>query len=211
MSSLHVKDPETGAYTEVQPARTWPKAPLATICGVAVFAIAAYTARASRPQSVPESVPVAAVKAFDPKKAPESLKGAMELFKVRGGKYSLGHNDCSTFLLDYLVGHGIRSSTRQTTETLANSRVAEWMHLIPMNELELTRPIDQSVVIIRYKGSNGGVVGHCAVRLYQDGKPFFVHNCESSGLVCDTPEAFYSRFNASKVKDVRYYRFEGGF
>lgn len=135
----------------------------------------------------------------------------MDLFKVRGGRYHLGKNDCSTFLLDYLAGHGVRSANRQTTATLVDPLVAAHMHLLPMNEVELSHPVEQSVVVIRYHGKRNEVVGHCAVRLFQNGEPYFVHNCESAGLVVDTASAFYGRFDRGTVRDVRYYRFESGF
>ena len=212
MSALFTKDPESGIYRSIETPRPRSVFTVLLPALVGIVALGAMTKTAGHKMEFAR-VPVTTIhrQGFDATVAPVSLKGAMELYKVRGGHYIVGHNDCSSFVLDYLAGHGIKLADRQTTATLVDTQVAGKMHLIPMDEMEITRPIDQSVVVLRYQGKSGERVGHCAVRIFQNGNAYFIHNTESGGLVVDDPESFYRRFDHSKVRDVRYYRFEGGF
>jgi hypothetical protein len=209
MSIVYRKDSEKGTWIE-QPAmpRKRPRGGL-FLLGLLAILIISLAARRLTPVHRLAFVPAPPV--FNVALAPHSLKDAMSLYKERGGHYIWGHNDCSTFVLDYLVGHGIKSAERQTTETLIRPAVAERMHLIPMDEVTLRKPVPQSVVVMRYVGHHNEMVGHCAVRLVQNGEVFFVHNSASDGLVCETEKQFYGRFDLASIRDVRYYRFESGF
>jgi cell wall-associated NlpC family hydrolase len=103
---------------------------------------------------------------------PVGLDFARTRYVQRGMKYSLGNNDCSTFVTDYLKGARVPLQRRLTTSLLYRP----WRE--PVTGLRLTysaQPGD--VVVYRY----GKGEGHCGVIAKLGDELIVYHNARSAG------------------------------
>ena len=131
--------------------------------------------------------------------APVGLGFAKKRYVARGNRYSLGNNDCSTFVTDYLKGSRVPLTSRLTTYLLYRP----W--LVPSTGLKAVyraRPGD--VLVYRY-GKNEG---HCGVVASLDGGLIVFHNAASAGglkvdSIYDWVHDARSKPNAKGVRVLR--------
>lgn len=144
----------------------------------------------------------------DSLKSQPALVYALKRYEIGGARYKWGHNDCSTFVTDYLRALARPAYPRLTTRDLYEPSAMSWNGFLPTTQKEL-KPGD--IIVFRYTGRYKTLQGHTGIVVRHAKDLYVVHNSLSyGGVQFEELQSFLTRANrvadsGPKGKMVRYF------
>lgn len=133
------------------------------------------------PQTLLEEVPQV-VRELQPE-----IESARIKYVKKGDEYIWGSNDCSIFVMDYIIACGKKVKSRPTTETLMNPIATQAMGFIPTK----TNPKIGDILVYRYQNRDNQWRGHTGVVVWYKGALWVAHNTATrDGLVIQRLDKF---------------------
>ncbi len=127
------------------------------------------------------------------KDLPAPVQQAIEEFRVKGGRYKFGPNDCSTFVSDFLRASGAKVPERLTTADLADPNRRYLVGLGLARGPRLTGDI----FVVRYE-SGTEEQGHCGILVRTEKGDVYVHNSATMGGVAVQKEEDFAELMRRK-------------
>lgn len=117
---------------------------------------------------------------------------AFQAYQAKGAKYIWGDNDCSIFVMDYILATGRSVPFRPTTATLMDSTFLPNVGFSAQPKPAKTGDI----IVYRYQNADQQWRGHTGVVVWHNDQHWVVHNAQSfNGVVMQDIEEFYKQAN----------------